>query len=206
MSYRRLEGLVAWMVETIALIVVLAAAILLGVGVSVVAAMYLLYNAGQITQDPLAFQFLWAAVRYAVITAAVLVLIGGKVLGLGRHGNFIGAYLACLFAYSYLMPLVASALLILFVQAVVSPVFGIDAWQAWRPTLHCVLAVLGAIVGFWAMYEDRHTLYDESPLLPARYRGPRGSLRTGGMVGGQMMSGLGERWSDSDDSGGGDSD
>ncbi|HEV3052909.1 MAG TPA: hypothetical protein VGX50_21560, partial [Longimicrobium sp.] len=139
MSYRRLEGLVAWMVETIVLIVLLAAAILLGVGVSVVSAMSLLYNSGQITQDPLAFQFLWTAVRYAVITAAVLVLIGGTVLRLGRHGNFIGVYLASLFVYSFLMPLVASALLIFFVHAVVSPVFGIDARQAWRPALHCVL-------------------------------------------------------------------
>lgn len=162
---RRLRGsstrsaLIDWIVEIIVLIVVFAAVIALGVLIPGWAAMKLLHDGGWIEQRPDAPWLLWAALRYTLIAAAAMVL-GGRLLRLRRHGYFVGSYIAMLFMYAFLMPLLLSSLLIIPVHLIASPVYGIDAWREWRPLLHAALAGAGAILALWMHFAARRSLRD----------------------------------------------
>ena len=154
---------------------------------------------------------LWEALRYALIAAAALVL-GGRILGLERHGLFVVSYIAFQFAYAFLMPLLFASLISMPVHAVVSPLFGVDVWIVWRPLLHVAFAVGLALMSLKMHFDEAHTYY-EGDTAP-RYRRPRfrGRVGTGAVAFGEMVGSLsrpsgdsaGGSWSD--DSDGGDSD
>jgi hypothetical protein len=217
---RILDEPITWIVETVVAIVAFVLAIALGVLIPGLAAMRLLHIGGWIGQGPEAPGLLWDAIRYTLIAAAALVL-AGRILGLERHGLFVGSYIAMLFAYSFLIPLLFSGIVMMAVHVVVSPLFGIDAWREWRPLLHVAFAVGGAVMALRMHFDERGDFYEDGAsgyrgprYHRPRYRGPRhrGSVGTAAMTSGTLLGGLtspsgdsaGGSWSD--DSGGGDSD
>lgn len=185
--------------------------VLIGIGVVVpgAGALTLFHHAGLLTEYPLTPASLFQVARYAFWTAAILVMLG--MLGLRRYGPFLACFLAGLFACSFIAAILFSSLLILPVQLVVSPLFGIDAWIDWRPFVHLAFVVLGVPWAFSICYEARRDLLgDDRDFGYGGYRF-RGNAGTAVGAGGALFSGLfddsggaGGSWSD--DSGGGDPD
>lgn len=208
---RTFERLIHWLVEMIVLIVGFAVAIVLGVVIPGLAAMRLLHAGGWIESDPDAPGVFWAAIRHTFVAAPAIVL-GGEILRLGRHLLFVGSYIALLFAYGFIMPLMFSSGVSMLLHAVLSPLFGVDVWLVWRPLLHVASAVGLSVMALKMHFDNRRDFYDSGtgsdhgrPLF-------RGSMGTGAVAFGEMAGSLtrpsgdsaGGSWSD--DSGGGDSD
>lgn len=184
--------------------------IVIGVIIPGAGALNLFHHAGRLTQYPLTPASLLEALRYAVWTAAGLVMLG--MVGFRRYGPFVAVFLAGLFACSLVAAIIFSSLVTMPVDLVVSPLFGVDVWNDWRPFVHLVFVVLGVPWSFSICWESRRDL-----LADGMDRGYGGSYRfsgnpgTAGVAGGALLGELfdgsgsaGGSWSD--DSGGGDSD
>jgi hypothetical protein len=184
--------------------------LVIGVIIPGAGALKLFHHAGLLTQYPLTPASLLEAVRYAVWTAAGLVMLG--MLGFRRYGPFLAVFLAGLFACSLIAAILFSSLAIIPVHLVVSPLFGIDAWIEWRPFVHLAFVVLGVPWSFSICWEARRDLLDDRD--GASYGGSyrlTGNPGTAAAAGGALLGGLfdgsgsaGGSWSN--DSGGGDSD
>lgn len=189
---------------------VLLFTVLIGIGIIIpgAGALKLFHHGDLLTQYPLTPASLLEAVRFAAWTAAGLVMLG--MLGFRRYGLFVAVFLAGLFACSLIAAILFSSLVTVPVHLVVSPLFGVDAWNDWRPFVHLVFVVLGVPWSFSICWEARRDLLADDGGYGGSYRFS-GSPGTAGVAGGALLGGLfdgsgsaGGSWSN--DSGGGDSD
>jgi hypothetical protein len=181
--------------------------LVIGVIIPGAGALKLFHHASLLTQYPLTPASLLEAVRYAVWTAAGLVMLG--MLGFRRYGPFLAVFLAGLFACSTIAAILFSSLVTMPVHLVVSPLFGIDAWIHWRPFVHMAFVVLGVPWSFSICWEARRDLLDDGAGYGGSYRfsgNPGTAVGAGGALLGGLFGdsgGAGGSWSY--DSGGGDS-
>lgn len=142
---------------------------------------------------------LWAALGLTLLSR----------VGREEHAQFMVLLLVVWFGAAFFLPLVGSALITLPVHAVVSPVFGVDANREWRPVLHAVMAVLGAIWGIKVVADSFGGEYHAGAASYAPSSGTSGRL---GSLLETAMHAMSKNpddggWSDdSGDSDGGDSD
>lgn len=194
------------------LVWVLLFTVLIGIGIILpgAGALKLFHHAGLLTQYPLTPASLLGAVRYAGWTAVGLVMLG--MLGFRRYGPFLAVFLAGLFACSLVAAILFSSLVTLPVHLVVSPLFGIDVWNDWRPFVHLAFVVLGVPWAFSICWEARRDLLDDrgGNGYGGSYRfsgSPGTAAASGGALSGGLFDGSGSAggsWST--DSSGGDSD
>ncbi len=187
-----------------------AVMLVFGAGFPVFGAMHLLYSAGYIAHDPMVPDVAWTLGRGMLWAALGLALLSR--VGRDEYAQFMVLLLITWFGAAFFLPLVGSALITLPVHAVVSPVFGIDANGEWRPVLHAVMAVLGAIWGIKVVADSFGGEYDVGAARHAPSSGTSGTL--GSLVETAMHAmsknpddgGWSDDSGDSGDSGGGDSD
>ena len=137
-------------------------------------------------------------------------MTSSELLVVGDSGTGVSAFTITLGGADSSGAILFSSLATIPVHLVASPLFGIDAWNDWRPFVHLAFVVLGVPWSFSICWEARRELLDDDGGYGGGYRFS-GSPGTAGVAGAALLGGLFDGsgsagGSGPDDSGGGDPD